>query len=331
MSGHNPYCFSRKDGGKHYPDRNLLVFGSRYSMLKKGLIRPTIILVEEPDEYSFVLNEIKTESLPKGSIALFDRSSSPDAALAMVDKKIGTTKLYFSIPRDASSFENIHGENIALGKEDEFYENFSSLESDCKRLGGVAIKAESEASSAARFLEKELEAAHPDDLIVLISHVEPRLYEEGGENGSPLTINERLVMPFSDGTFLEIPKNNKNGPSIWILGCNTWDELSSMQLKSSPTISISNKITYHEAVFLARKIMSDTGNLRQRINTIQRSTFLKGAPLELKADLPEVAPMTSPPASEIPHPVPERPTQKVEFVVELINEGSTFVSDDKVG
>jgi hypothetical protein len=72
MAGHNGFCAMRFGGGAFLPANGILVFGHRYGELKQQAQSAKTILIEDPNDYSTAVKDIKDGRFDPRAIAVPD-------------------------------------------------------------------------------------------------------------------------------------------------------------------------------------------------------------------------------------------------------------------
>ena len=224
-SGHNDFCVMRESGGAFLADKQIIVHGDGYQSHRAEAIaegRPTSVLVEDDAGYRSVLRDIRRGQLPPGSIAMFDLSRFPEPVIGRLDRSIKGMFVHYSIPRSLEEAKNVH-RGISEGRLAANLPYLRTLEESYRALGARRIE-QSPGRAAAEVLDATIKQHGPDDLVVLVSHVETFPRWETTPGGEPSRYPAGRL-PLVDGSQFLLERVVPNGPTVWIIGCDTWETL----------------------------------------------------------------------------------------------------------
>jgi hypothetical protein len=315
MSGHNTFCKARDSGGAFLPDKKLFVVGSSYLATRASAKTAETILVEKGSEYTTALKDVKAGRFSKNTIVVFDRSTDPERALSKVDNSITKVHLLYNFPGTLEEARLIHrdkSQDVLAA----YMDSFNELSAQVDRLGGVKIRPQ-EGKKAAEWLANYIAGTSDNDLVLILSHVEPDEVLLKSPDGDLIPYADGIY-PLVDGTTYNLSQNTKSRSLVWTLGCDTWDALSEGRISTSgPNLAISRPIEYHESVDLAKLIVQSRGTVRSTISRLQGVNFGR---------LPPNVPKKLVPA----HFSPARPHQPLQVIVENLS-GPNIVTGTLIG
>ncbi|MBR1068855.1 hypothetical protein [Bradyrhizobium liaoningense] len=278
-SGHNGFCELRDSGGAFLPEKQILVRGYAYETYRAQALlsaKPQTVLVEDARGYRSAIQDARSGRLPPGSIAVFDRSRFPEGVIGGFHEKIGKTSVYFNIPETLQEARYVHGErDFQSGVSDE------RLEASLPELRWIAAQYKADGAtkieprmglSAADWLTAQIGTHRKNDLIILASHVS----RSSVELASPSGILSRYPtgqLPLIDGSVFKLEKAVDSGPTVWTVGCETWDlELGRLSLEKSE-LAFTTKISYPESLLIVRKLRRGE-TLFEKINRLQADPWV---------------------------------------------------------
>jgi hypothetical protein len=289
--GHNPLCRHRNSGGALLHEVNTLVFGRNYERHRAEAVRrgtPVSVSVETLAQYRTAFRDLRAGRLPDKSVVLFDASNDPEPTIARLDKPIGRTILLHNVPTGQAALRNVHGNEV-----DDSPTSLNDYRSYAERLnrgGGIAI-ASLNGEPLAAALDRFIKTLGPDDVVIILSHVELVGYGSYRRTVLKLTdgskfdvearapdktdefnrvfpnmIDGREADPYGASTF--------NGPTIWAIGCETARAISRLQpfpaeLRTTRSIS-------YEAGTNAALLIRGGKTRREMINALQKKQNVRG-------------------------------------------------------
>lgn len=280
-SGHNPLCQFREDGGALLPEKRIIVFGDNYTVHRQEAVRqnrPIAVSVETSIQYATAFGDLRAGRLPPGSVVLFDASDNPEPSIALLDKPIRHMVILHNIPTSFEALENIHGKDVASGAA---LESCRTLAAELEAQGARPIFGLG-ASPLAISLQRHMRTFGPDDVVIILSHVEWNEYPY-----------RRTVITLSDGSKFDIEQQSPTdeisdldvemmveqqgmkssfnrffaGPTVWTVGCNTAFSLPST-VPPGLSLRTTRTLTYREAASAAILISGATTR-REAVNSLQ--------------------------------------------------------------
>ncbi len=242
--GHNPMCnFRGGYGGAYLGEQGVVVYGSRSKELMaeaRADGRPVSVLVETMEEYSQAYRALRSEQLPKGSLLFFDSSNNPGPIVEKVDSPIGRVVILYNIPRSVEEVIRIHGSGISPSRASANIPALRSIASRMAKVGGIDVNS-LKTGTIAQGVSNYVNSLPGDNLILFLSHVIkldaersyklPLLPFEDGSRYSPVMRTPALnhfgspVPNIWDGKEDTLWDMSKLGPTVWTIGCSTWDTI----------------------------------------------------------------------------------------------------------
>jgi hypothetical protein len=298
MGGHNTFCHFRLGGGAFLPSQGILVFGNRYAQISREAKTASTILVEEPKEYATVLKDIRAGRFGPKTIAVFDRSPSPENVLNKLDNKIQKVRLLFNVPENLAEAKAIHGDDLEP-ELNSYMPTFNQVSQELTRLGGTKIHSTS-TESASAWLDRYLEDVGEDELVLIVSHVERERIALKNPDGNFVPYPDG-ILPLVDSSSYAISKTANHKPLVWTVGCDTWDTLS----EGIPGLSISRPIEYRESIDIVKAILESKDTVRSVVRNLQNKQYSS-------------LPFNPPKKPKSKHFGQERPQIPLQMVVEVV-------------
>jgi hypothetical protein len=190
--------------------------------------------------------------------------------------KIGRTSIYFNIPESLSEARQVHGpRGFESGVSDERLEaylpEFKWIAEQYRAIPATRIEPH-DGLNADDWLTKEIGSHGEKDLVIIASHVSRSSVEVASPSG--------LVVPFPtgqlplvDGSIFKLERATAKGPTVWTVGCETWDlDLGRLNLEKSE-LAFTTLISYPESLVVVRKLRA--GNtIIQKINSLQAESWV---------------------------------------------------------
>jgi hypothetical protein len=321
-SGHNGFCVLRDSGGAYLAQRQIIVHGKSYETFRAQALasaQPQTVLVETRAGYTTAIRDARSGRLPPGSIAVFDRSRYPEGVVDGFQKEIKRTTLYFNVPETLQEAKNVHGriERIQLGLSDSILEAYLPLLKEVadryRALGGIKIEPQG-GMNAADWLASQIAAHGENELVVIASHVARTSVLLTRPDGSPSSYPTGRL-PLIDGSVYSMDKAKASGPTVWTVGCETWDlELGRLDLGKSE-LAFTTKISYPESVAVVRKILPGK-TVSQKINGLQKEPWAT----QRLPESGEIRPV------DVNHPLPGAP-RSLGVMAEVIQDKNIVTTD----
>ncbi|WP_129647514.1 hypothetical protein [Peristeroidobacter agariperforans] len=306
-SGHNAFCKYRDNGGRYLRDEHLLVYGAQYDQAVATVRRsdpPVTVLVESEAQYIRAINDIRRPGgpYPDNSIVIFDSTSAPEAALAALDKPLGSIRLYHSVPRSTAEVKAIHGDQYSSATIEAALPILRTTHAELTAAKSTDL---SQVRSVSEYLSKEIAAASERDLLVVLGH---RTF-----NGPTAELR------FHDASSLSLESMLNAKPMVWVVSCDNWAVMAFREASSQLRFATSRPITYREGSDLLLRVRGSTSS-RAAVRRIQEASpaAQSQAPAPAAKSLPaKPAPDKSGMQKE-EHPAPDKPTESVHsFFAEL--------------
>jgi len=322
-SGHNAFCVIRDRGGGYIAQKQIVIHGTAYEASRTEALasaKPQTVLVETPGSYRTVLSDVRSGRLPPGSIAVFDRSRFPEPVIDSLDVKLKRLSIYFNIPETLEQARFIHGpREFQRGLPDDrlaaYLPALKQITAQYREMRAVKIEPRG-GLNAADWLKRELDQRGSDELVVIASHV--NIYEiEMAAPGDFMSNYPAGQLPLIDGSVYKLEHAKAGGPTVWTVGCETWQLMRGELNLQRAELALTSKISYPESLHVIREL-KDGGSVRESINKLQRREWQ-----------PQRAPASRPPESGDDHPLPE-PPRGVTIVVECIQDKAILTTEKMV-
>lgn len=329
-SGHNAYCVMRDSGGAYLAEKQILIYGSSYESLRPRALastKPQTVLVETAGDYRTAIRDARSGRLPPGSVAVFDLSRTPEAVIENFATKLGRTSIYYNIPENIGELQNVHGAR-------EFQSGISEarMQASLPELRRVAELysampatkiAPKNGLSAGEWLAQEVEQHGKNDLIIIASHVNKFDVELVSPNGIPIPYPAGQL-PLVDGSLFKLARATVDGPTVWVVGCETWELQAGLINLQRSELAFTTKIEYHDSLHIVR-LLRTGDTLMEKINSVQK---VQWAPRQSQ---PAPTPTPRPPLEfelEGSHPLPGAP--RAMAVIAEATENKVMTMTDKM-
>jgi hypothetical protein len=323
-SGHNGFCVLRDSGGSYLPHAQIVVYGYSYETYRPQALasaKPQTVLVERSSDYLTAIRDARSGRLPPGSIAVFDRSRFPEGVLDGFRKRIRRISIYFNIPETLQEAKYVHGKrDFQTGVKDALLEaslpELNRIAAQYRAMGGVKIEAHDDLN-AADWLAKQISAHGSDDLVILASHINKSQIKLATPSGSFFQYPTGQL-PLIDESVFKLQQATAAGPTVWTVGCETWDlELGRLNLQKSE-LAFTTKISYPESIAIVRKLTrGDT--LMEKVNRLQGSPWTPQR-------MPKAGPVRS---IDENHALPD-PPRNLAVVAEIVQDKNIITADKMV-